>query len=68
MDNTKLQMSFTVDKTFDSDQFLKLRFRVCHDGEYPNHTYFTKETMEEANKSLEYIPILAHVYVDKETG
>ena len=68
MDNTKLQMSFTVDKTFDSDQFLKLRFRVCHDGESPNHTYFTKETMEEANKSLEYIPILAHVYVDKETG
>ncbi len=68
MDNTKLQMSFTVDKTFDSDQFLKLRFRVCHDGESPNHTYFTKETMEEANKSLEYIPILAHVYIDKETG
>jgi hypothetical protein len=24
--------------------------------------------MEEANKSLEYIPILAHVYIDKETG
>ena len=68
MDNTKLQMSFTVDKTFDSDQFLKLRFRVCHDGESPNHTYFTKETMKEANKSLEYIPILAHVYIDKETG
>jgi hypothetical protein len=68
MDNTKLQMSFTVDKAFDSDQFLKLRFRVCHDGESPNHTYFTKETMEEANKSLEYIPILAHVYIDKETG
>lgn len=68
MDNTKLQMSFTVDKTFDSDQFLKLRFRVCHDGESPNHTYFTRETMEEANKSLEYIPILAHVYIDNETG
>lgn len=68
MDNAKLQMSFTVDKTFDSDQFLKLRFRVCHDGESPNHTYFTKETMEEANKSLEYIPILAHVYTDKKTG
>lgn len=68
MDNKKLQMSFTVDKTFASDQFLKLRFRVCHDGESPNRTYFTKETMEEANKSLEYIPILAHVYIDKETG
>lgn len=68
MDNTKFQMSFTVDKTFDSDQFLKLRFRVCHDGESPNHTFFTKETMEEANKTLEYIPILAHVYIDQNTG
>ena len=68
MDKTKLQMSFAVDKTFDSDQFLKLRFRVCHDGESPNRTYFTKATMEEANKSLEYIPILAHVYIDQDTG
>ena len=68
MDNKNFPISFSIDKTFDSDQFLKLRFRLCHDGESPNHTFFTKETMAEANKSLEYIPILAHVYVDEETG
>lgn len=68
MDNNRFIMSFTVDKTFESDVFLKLRLRVCHDGESPNKTYFTRETMEAANASLEYIPLLAHVYVDEETG
>lgn len=65
MDKNNFIMSFKVDKTFDSDQFLKLRLRVCHDGESPNKTFFTKETMAEANKSLEYIPLLAHVYIDE---
>lgn len=68
MDKNNFPISFSIDKTFDSDQFLKLRFRLCHDGESPNNTFFTKETMAEANKSLEYIPILAHVYIDEETG
>lgn len=58
-------MSYSIDKNFASDQFLKLRLRVCHDGESPNKTYFTKETMAEANKTLEYIPLLAHVYIDE---
>lgn len=64
MDKNNFIMSYSIDKNFDSDQFLKLRLRVCHDGESPNKTYFTKETMQEANKSLEYIPLLAHVYID----
>jgi hypothetical protein len=68
MDKHNFTMSYSIDKTFDSDQFLKLRLRVCHDGESPNRTFFTKETMAEANKSLEYIPILAHTYIDEETG
>ena len=65
MDRNNFIMSYSVDKTFESDRFLKLRLRVCHDGESPNKTYFTKETMAEANKSLEYIPLLAHVYTDE---
>ena len=65
MDRNNFIMSFTIDKAFNSDRFLKLRLRVCHDGESPNKTYFTKETMAEANKSLEYIPLLAHVYIDE---
>lgn len=64
MDKHSFIMSYSVDKNFASDQFLKLRLRVCHDGESPNKTYFTKETMAEANKTLEYIPLLAHVYID----
>ena len=65
MDTNNFIMSYSIDKTFDSDKFLKIRCRVCHDGESVNKTYFTKETMEKANKeSLEYIPILAHVYLD----
>ena len=66
MDKNNFIMSYSVDKTFDSDKFVKIRCRVCHDDESPNKTYFTRETMEKANKeSLEYIPILAHVYVDE---
>lgn len=66
MDKNNFIMSYSVDKTFDSDKFVKIRCRVCHDDESPNKTYFTKETMEKANKeSLEYIPILAHVYMDE---
>lgn len=68
MDKNNFIMSYSIDKTFDSDQFLKLRLRVCHDGESPNKTYFTVDTMREANKSLEYIPLLAHVYIDENTG
>lgn len=66
MDKNNFIMSYSVDKAFESDKFLKIRCRVCHDDESPNKTYFTKATMEKANKeSLEYIPILAHVYVDE---
>ena len=66
MDHNNFVMTYSVDKKFESDKFVKIRCRVCHDEESPNKTYFTKETMEKANKeSLEYIPILAHVYVDE---
>lgn len=66
MDHNNFAMSYSVDSKFESDKFVKIRCRVCHDGESPNKTYFTKETMEKANKeSLEYIPILAHVYTDE---
>lgn len=67
MDKNNFIMSYSVDKSFDSDKFLKIRCRVCHDQESPNHTFFTKETMEKANsESLEYIPVLAHVYENDE--
>lgn len=66
MERNNFEISYSIDNKFESDKFVKIRCRVCHDGESPNKTYFTKETMEKANKeSLEYIPILAHVYMDE---
>lgn len=56
-------MSYSVDTGFDDERFLKLRLRVCHDGVSPNKTYFTKETMEKANDTIAYIPILANVKI-----
>lgn len=67
MDISNFLMSFSVDENFQSDKFLKLRLRVCHDGESPNRTFFSKEVMCDANKTLEYIPLLAHVY-ENENG
>ena len=64
--NINFNVAYDVDKQFDSDKFLKLRMRVCHDGGSPNKTNFTKETMEEANAEIEYIPILANVKYDSE--
>lgn len=65
MDKSNFIMSYSIDKNFDSERFLKLRLRVCHDQESPNKTFFTVDTMRDANKSLEYIPLLAHVYTDE---
>ena len=62
--NINFNVAYDVDKQFDSDKFLKLRMRVCHDGVSPNKTNFTKETMEEANAEIEYIPNLANVKYD----
>lgn len=56
-------MNYSVDTSFDDERFLKLRLRVCHDGVSPNKTYFTKETMEKANETIAYIPILANVKI-----
>ena len=43
MDHNNFVMSYSVDSKFESDKFVKIRCRVCHDGESPNKTYFTKE-------------------------
>ena len=63
--NTSYTIDFTVDDTFESEFFLKLRLRVCHDGLSPNKTHFTKDIMEKANDTLQYRPILANVILDE---
>lgn len=61
-----LAATYEVDDSFDSDKFIKLRLRVCHEGKNPNQSYFEPENIEKAKDSLANIPILAHVVEDSE--
>ncbi len=60
----KLQASYTVDDSYDSDKFLKLRVRVMHDGTNVNGSRFTVESMRDAEASIKNVPILANVVFD----
>lgn len=66
MEKQKLPVMCFVDNNFDNERFLKLRMRVCHDGLCPNNVFITKETMEAANATIEYIPILANTVYDND--
>ena len=61
-----LAATYEVDDSFDSDKFIKLRLRVCHEGKNSNQSYFEPENIEKAKDSLANIPILAHVVEDSE--
>jgi hypothetical protein len=63
--NISLATSFEIDNTFDSDKFIKMRLRVCHDGKNPNSSYFEVDDMSKAKESIYNIPILANVIVDE---
>ena len=60
----KLQATYTVDESYDSDKFLKLRIRVMHDGANVNGSRFTVESMRDAEESIKNVPILANVVFD----
>lgn len=62
--DTGFSVAYSIDDSFDSESFIKLRLRVCHDGLSPNNTYFDKEVMEEAKDTIKNKPILAHVKYD----
>ena len=63
--NTSYVVQYKKDDSFDSEKFLKLRMRVCHDGVSPNKTHCTLEVLQAAQDSIEYIPILAHTVFDE---
>lgn len=56
-----LSASYEVDETFDSDKYIKLRLRVCHDGVNPNMSEFDILDMDKAKDSINNIPLLANV-------
>ena len=61
-----IEMSYEIDKSFDSDKFLKLNLRICHDGTNPNNTSFCVDVLNNAKESIKNIPILASVVLDED--
>lgn len=63
--NVSLAVKYDLADDFDSDKFIKMRLRVCHDGTNPNGSHFEIADMNSAEKSLKNIPILANVIFDE---
>ena len=66
MDNMRFRVSFSIDDSFKSDKFVKLRLKLCHDGLNPNKTFFHAENLEARKDTLANSPLLAHIYEDEE--
>ena len=66
LDNLFVATTYELDESFDSEKFIKLRIRVCHDGKNPNNSNFTLENMDKAKDSILNIPILAYLYFDED--
>lgn len=60
-----LPVTYELDKSFDTERFIKMRLRVCHDGVNPNGSNFNIDDMNAAQDSLKNIPILANVVFDE---
>lgn len=63
-----LATTYEIDDSFDSDKFIKMRLRVCHDGKNPNNSYFELKDMKKAEDSIVNIPILANVIFDEDNN
>lgn len=60
-----LKTDYSLDKEFSNDKFLKLRLKICHDGENKSNTSFTYDSINNAKESLSMIPILANIVKDE---
>lgn len=61
-----LEVKYDLDDNFDSDRFIKMRLRICHDGVNRNGSNFTVENFKDAESTLANIPILANVLFDED--
>jgi len=66
LQNLSLATTYEIDDTFDSEKFIKMRLRVCHDGTNPNRSNFEVNDMEKTKDSIQNIPILANVLFDED--
>lgn len=69
-DNKKLSsfllpVTYDIGESFDPERFIKMRLRICHDGDNLKGTHFNIENMERSKNSLKNIPILANVIFDE---
>ena len=51
----------------DDDDLMKVKIRVCHDGENPNGSDFSLESLAKAQPTLSNRPILAYSVFDEES-
>lgn len=65
LQHVSLATTYEIDDTFDSEKFIKMRLRVCHDGVNPNKSSFNVEDLDRAKDSIQNIPILANVIFDE---
>lgn len=65
LNHASLAVNYELDDDFDSDKFIKMRLRVCHDGTNPNGSHFELSDMKTAENTLKNIPILANVIFDE---
>jgi len=65
LNNVSLAVTYDLDESFDTDRFIKMRLRVCHDGVNPNGSNFNVDDMNSAKDTLKNIPILANVEFDE---
>ena len=61
-----LPLTFSIDNSYRSDKFIKLRMRLCHDGVNPNGSSMRLQDMLARKDSLAESPILAHVYINED--
>jgi hypothetical protein len=66
LERVSFGVAYEVDSTFDSDKFIKMRLRICHDGENPNKSSFEVGVFEDAKDSIKNIPVLANVIFDED--
>ncbi len=65
LQHLSLATTYEVDNTFDSEKYIRMSLRVCHDGINPNRSAFEVSDMEKTKDSIKNIPILANVIFDE---
>jgi hypothetical protein len=63
--NEYIKVMCALDKDFNSEKFLKLRLKVCHDGINKNNSIFTLDAIKKASDTISLVPILANVVKDE---